>query len=119
MTKIKLIDGTIINAETVELVNGALEITTMESTVEELAAIFSDKTKTNLITLMTESEIESGQQIGFTSFAGIHYDEAGLKTVQLFQPVDVTEARLSAVEGTVSQAMAVVDTMLGVESEVV
>ena len=36
MTKIKLVDGTIINAETVELDGGVLKIATTEKTVEEL-----------------------------------------------------------------------------------
>ena len=99
MTKIKLVDGTIINASNVEVVNGTLKITTTENTVEVLHKIFSDKSKTNLITLMTESEIETGYKAGFTSFAGITYDSEGNKTVELFQPKDVTESRLSNVEG--------------------
>ena len=99
MTKIKLTDGTIINALTVEVVNGTLKITTSEHTVEELAEIFSNKNNTSYITLMTESEKESGYKTGFTSFAGINYDSDGNKTVELFQPKDVTESRLSNVEG--------------------
>lgn len=100
MTKIKLTDGTIISASNVEVVNGTLKITTTENTVEELHKIFSDKSKTSLITLMTESEIETGYKTGFTSFAGINYDVDGNKTVELFQPKDVTENRLSNVEGS-------------------
>jgi threonyl-tRNA synthetase len=103
MTKIKLVDGTIISASTVEVVNGVLKITTNEYSVEELAKIFQDKNKTNLITLMTESEKESGYKTGFTSFAGINYDADGNKTVELFQPKDVTESRLSNVEGNTSR----------------
>lgn len=106
MTKIKLSDGTIINAESVELVNGALKVTTAEKTVEELAEIFSDKTKTSLITLMTESEKETGYKTGFTSFAGINYGADGVKTVELFQPADVTELRISGAEGMAKQAIA-------------
>lgn len=104
MTKIKLVNGTIISAQTVELVEGVLKITTTEHTVEELAEMFSDKENTNLITLMTESEIESGFQTGFTSFAGILYGADGLKTVQLFQPADVTESRISNAEGVANAA---------------
>lgn len=100
MTKIKLTNNTIINADSVELNNGILSITTKEHTVEELAALFSDKENTSLITLMTESGIESGYKAGFTSFAGINYDADGVKTVELFQPKDVTEARLANVEAT-------------------
>ena len=100
MTKIKLTDGTIINASTVEVVNGTLKITTTEKTVEQLHKIFSDKSKTSNIVLMTESEIETGYKTGFTSFAGINYDVDGNKTVELFQPKDVTESRLSNVEGS-------------------
>lgn len=103
MTKIKLVDGTIINASNVEVINGTLKITTNEYSVEELAEIFKDKNKTNLITLMTESEKESGYKTGFTSFAGINYDSDGNKTVELFQPKDVTESRLSYVEGNTSR----------------
>lgn len=104
MTKVKLLNGTIISAKTVELVEGVLKITTTEHTVEELAEMFSDKENTNLITLMTESGIETGFQTGFTSFAGILYGADGLKTVQLFQPVDVTESRISNVEGMANAA---------------
>lgn len=104
MTKIKLTDGTIINASNVEVVNGVLKITTNEYSVEELAEIFKDKSKTNLITLMTESEKESGYKTGFTSFAGINYDADGNKTVELFQPKDLTEARIANAEATANMA---------------
>lgn len=97
MTQIKLNNGKVINADSVELVDGVLKITTSELTVEELATLFSDKANTSLITLMTESGIETGFKAGFTSLAGINYSD-GLKTVELFQPRDVTEARLSDVE---------------------
>ena len=97
MTQIKLNNGKVINADSVELIDGVLKITTAELTVEELATLFSDKNNTNLITLMTESGIETGFKSGFTSLAGINYSD-GLKTVELFQPIDVTEARLSDVE---------------------
>lgn len=100
MTKIKLTNGEIINADSVELKNGILSITTKELTVEELATLFSDKENTSLITLMTVSGVETGYKTGFTSFAGINYDADGVKTVELFQPKDVTEARLSNVEAT-------------------
>lgn len=98
MTKIKLTNGTVINADSVELNNGILRITTKEHTVEELATLFSDKSNTSRITLMTEGGVESGYKAGFTSFAGINYGADGSKTVELFQPKDVTEARLSNVE---------------------
>lgn len=107
MTIIKLVDGTTINASSVELTNGVLRITTTDKTVEELAEIFSDKSKTNLITLLTETKAESGFKTGFTSFAGITYDAEGNKTVELFQPADVTEARISSAEGTANEANAV------------
>lgn len=106
MTKIKLVDGTIISASSVELVSGVLKITTTEHTVEELAALFSDKSNTSLITLLTESEKESGYKTGFTSFAGITYDADGNKTVELYQPADVTEARISNAEGAANAASA-------------
>mgnify|MGYP003291424707 CR=1 FL=1 len=105
MTKIKLVDGTILNCSSVELVNGVLKITTTDLTTEELAELFSNKENTSLIILMTESEIESGYKTGFTSFAGIDYDAEGLKTVKLFQPVDVTEARVSHAEGSANEAI--------------
>jgi hypothetical protein len=98
MTKIKLTNGTIINADSIDLSNGVLRITTSEHTVEELATLFSDKNNTNHIILMTEGGLETGYKTGFTSFAGINYDADGTKTVELFQPKDVTEARLSNVE---------------------
>lgn len=104
MTKIKLVNGEIINAIDVALENGVLKIVTTESTVEELAEMFSNKENTSLITLMTESEIESGFKTGFTSFSGINYDSDGVKTVELFQPADVTEARISNAEGAANAA---------------
>ena len=103
MTKIKLTNGTVIDASEVEVVNGTLKITTTDHTVEELAEIFSNKNNTSYITLMTESEKVSGYKTGFTSFAGINYDVDGNKTVELFQPKDVTESRLSNVEGNTSR----------------
>lgn len=106
MAIIKLVDGTLISASKVELVNGVLQITTSDLTVEELAALFKDKSKTNLITLLTESGKESGFKEGFTSFAGINYDTEGNKTVELFQPADVTEARISNAESTANLANA-------------
>lgn len=105
MTKIKLVDGTIINASKVEMSHGgALHITTAEHTVEELAEIFANESNTNLITLMTESEKECGYRIGFTSFSGINYDTDGNKTVELFQPANVTEARIANAEATANMA---------------
>lgn len=104
MTKIKLVDGTIINASTVELVGGVLKITTADHTVEELAELFNNKENTSLITLLTESEVESGFKTGFTSFAGIVYNPDDTKTVELFQPADVTEARISNAEGAANAA---------------
>lgn len=101
MTKIKLTNGTVINADSIDLTNGVLRITTSELTVEELATLFSDKNNTSHIILMTESGLESGYKTGFTSFAGINYLD-GTKTVELFQPKDVTEARLSNVEAMAS-----------------
>lgn len=102
MTKIKLTNGIIINADSIDLTNGVLRITTSEFTVEELATLFSDKNNTNHIVLMTENGSESGYKSGFTSFAGIQYNPDGSKTVELFQPRDVTEARLSNVEAMAS-----------------
>ena len=113
MTKIKLTNGAVINADSVDLTNGILRITTSELTVEELAALFSDKSNTSRITLMTEGGVETGYKAGFTSFAGINYDADGAKTVELFQPKDVTEARLSNVEAaTNSVASSVTDVEL-------
>ena len=105
MTKVKLVNGVIINALEVKMENGFLKITTEENTVEELAELFADKENTNLITLMTETEIESGFKVGFTSFVGIEYDANGVKTVELMQPSDVTEARISNAEGLANQSL--------------
>ena len=104
MTKVKLSKGTILNASDVKVVNGALKISTTDFTVEELANLFSDKDNTNLIVLMTEADVECGYKIGFTSFAGIEYDANGVKTVELFQPVDVTEKRIADAEGKANLA---------------
>lgn len=106
MTKVKLVNGIVLNAVSVELVNGVLKIATTDHTVEELAAMFADKSNTSLITLLTENEVESGFKTGFTSFAGITYGADGVKTVELYQPADVTEARLSNAEGAANAANA-------------
>ena len=106
MTKIKLVNGVVINAEEVKIENGILKITTVENTVEELAEMFANKENTNLITFLTETEIESGFRVGFTSFLGINYDADGVKTVELAQPIDVNEARISNAEGLANQSLA-------------
>ena len=122
MTKIRLVDGTIVNASSVELVAGVLKITTLDSTVEELAGVFSDEENIALLTFLTESGIETGYRTGFTSFAGIDYDAAGNKTIKLFQPMDLPEARVVTAEGTAYKAMQettelgeVIDALLGEE----
>lgn len=104
MTKIKLVNGAIVNASDVIVANGVLKISTVDLTVEELANLFSDKENTSLITLMTEADVECGYKTGFTSFAGIEYSADGVKTVELFQPVDVTEKRVADAEGKAAQA---------------
>ena len=122
MTKIKLTNDVIVNAKDVRVVNGVLQITTSESTVEELAELFSNKENTSRIVLMTEANVECGYKEGFTSFAGITYDAEGLKTIELFQPVDLTEKRVATAEGVaqgadakVDDLTATVDVLLGVE----
>lgn len=104
MTKIVLSNGAIINASDVKVENGTLKITTEDYTVEELAEMFSNKENTSFITLMTEANVECGYKTGFTSFAGINYSTDGVKTIELFQPVDVTEKRVSEAEGKAIQA---------------
>ena len=111
MTKIKLADGTIINASSVELVNGVLKIATTDLTVEELVNLFDNKENTSLITMLTESDVESGFKTGFTSFAGVMYGTDGVKTVELYQPKDTTEARISNAEGTAAFASNKADTI--------
>lgn len=122
MTIIKLNNGSLINAHEVTLEKGVLRITTEENTVEELAELFANKENTNCITLMTELGKECGFKVGFTSFAGINYDTNGKKTVELMQPADVTEKRLSDAEGNlsmvnkeVSALNTTVNTLLGTE----
>lgn len=122
MTKIKLANDIIIDAESVELVSGVLKISTTELTVEELAELFSNKENTSLITLMTAANVECGYKEGFTSFAGIDYDADGMKTVELFQPVSVIEQRMSNAEADivvtekqVEEVTANVNALLGVE----
>lgn len=126
MTKVKLTNGVIINALEVELEKGILKISTTENTVEELAELFADKANTNLIIFMTEKDIESGNRIGFTSFIGISYKPDGVKTVELTQPADVTETRISNAEGSINlvneevlELESTVNALLGEETEVV
>ena len=105
MTSVKLVDGTIIQASNVELVNGVLKITTItDMTVEKLAELFSNKSNTALIILLTDSGVESGYKSGFTSFAGINYDSEGNKTIELYNPVDATESRISNAEAAANKA---------------
>ena len=122
MTKIKLTNGVTLEAMDVELLNGILKITTADSTVEELATLFSDKKNTSRIVLLTPSGAESGYKYGFTSFAGICYGVDGVKTIELFQPVDDMEARVAKVEGNASAATSeivkiedTINTLLGLE----
>jgi hypothetical protein len=103
MRKIKLLDGTILDITETSLINGTLKISTKDKTVEELAELFSNKDNTNCIAILTRNEKEIGYKIGFTSFAGITYDTEGVKTVELFQPKDVTEARISNLEGVTNE----------------
>ena len=105
MTKVKLVDGTIVNASSVELVAGVLKITTLDSTTEELAEMFSDEENISLLTFLTASGIETGYKTGFISFAGIDYDAAGTKTINLMQPMDLTEERVATAEGTAHRAL--------------
>ena len=139
MDKTKLSNGTVLNISNIEVVYGALKISTPDFTVEELAELFSAKENTALITIMTAAEQATGYKTGFTSFSGIQYDADGTKTIELFQPVDVTEQRLSNAEsniilaneaasnasakadGTdakVSSLEETINTLLGVETEV-
>ena len=103
MRKIKLVDGTIIEILEKSLINGILKISTKEKTVEELAELFSNKENTNYIATLSRNDVEIGFNKGFTSFAGITYDTDGIKTVELFQPKDVTEARISNLEGVTNE----------------
>lgn len=104
MTKIRLANGIILDATNVELKNGVLSLKlNSDKTVEELAILFRNKTNTALITLMTENRTETGYKRGFTSFAGINYNADGTKTIELFQPKDVMEARLADTEGKIVQ----------------
>ena len=103
MRKIKLVDGTIIEITEKSLINGILKISTKEKTVKELAELFSNKENTNYIAILSRNDVEIGFNKGFTSFAGITYDTEGVKTVELFQPKDVTEARIANLEGVTNE----------------
>lgn len=103
MRKIRLVNGTIIEITEKSLINGILKISTKEKTVEELAELFSNKENTNYIAILSRNDVEIGFNKGFTSFAGITYDTDGIKTVELFQPKDVTEARISNLEGVTNE----------------
>jgi hypothetical protein len=108
MRKIKLVNGTIIEITEKSLINGILKISTKEKTVEELAELFSNKENTSYIATLSRNDVEIGFNKGFTSFAGITYDTDGIKTVELFQPKDVTEARISNLEGAANETKNVV-----------
>lgn len=103
MDKIKLANGTVMSVSNIDSSDRTLKISTTDFTVEELAEMFSNKENTNYIVIMTESEKETGFKIGFTSFAGINYDNNGVKTIELFQPIDDMEARVSTIEGVASK----------------
>jgi hypothetical protein len=103
MRKIKLVNGTVIEITEKSLVNGILKISTKEKTVEELAELFSNKENTSYIATLSRNDVEIGFNKGFTSFAGITYDTDGIKTIELFQPKDVTEARIANLEGATNE----------------
>jgi hypothetical protein len=103
MRKIKLVNGTVIEITEKSLVNGILKISTKEKTVEELAELFSNKENTSYIATLSRNDVEIGFNKGFTSFAGITYDTERVKTVELFQPKDVTEARIANLEGVTNE----------------
>lgn len=117
MSKIKLVDGTTINIVFMEVVNGVLRIVTSEKTVEELAQLFNDKDNVCNITMLSDDDEEIGYKTGFTSFSGIQYDADRNKTIELFQPVDITEIRISNAEGVANSASAVANSASAVASE--
>lgn len=113
MDKIKLTNDLIISIENIELINGTLTISIREGfSVDELIEIFSNTNNTSVITIMTESEMEVGFKTGFTSFAGINYQADGLKVIELFQPIDETEARLANAEATANLATAMANDLV-------
>jgi hypothetical protein len=58
---------------------------------------------TSYIATLSRNDVEIGFNKGFTSFAGITYDTDGIKTIELFQPKDVTEARIANLEGATNE----------------
>lgn len=107
MEKVKLTSGLTLDIDNIYIVDGTLEIVfapQLTHTVEELVEIFSDKSATSHIVILTESGKESGFKTGFTSFAGIRYTADGYTIVELFQPKDVTEQRISKAEGAAHAA---------------
>ena len=104
MDKIKLVDGTILSAESIELINGVLKISTRDNTIDGLIELFSNSANTHTIVILTEDEVECERKIGFTSFAGIRYNADGLMTVEMFQPKDELELRVASAEATANLA---------------
>ena len=104
MDKVKLVDGTLLSAESIELINGVLKISTRDNTVDGLVGLFSDPANTHTIVILTNDDVECERKIGFTSFAGIHYSADGLMTVEMFQPTDDMELRVASAEAAASAA---------------
>lgn len=61
MQLIQLLDGSIVGIESIETINGNLEIVIADKTAEEIQGMFQNKANLSVISLLTDSGIQSGQ----------------------------------------------------------
>jgi hypothetical protein len=101
--KIRLIDGSVHEADRAEVTNGRLEIDIQGKTAEEIQDIFSvPALLTNIELLMDDGE-KFGDVPGWTTYSGVMV-LGDTKTVILTQSANITEQRLTAVESEALKA---------------
>ena len=115
---IRLVDGTTHAVESTEIVDSHLEIemSTAETTVENIEAIFYDQAS-NLARIGLEQPEgeEYGHFSNFTKYGGIFKDpETDLAKVYLIQPVDATEQRLTTAESVSAEAKSTANNALNI-----
>lgn len=110
MTRIKLLNDTILDCVSVDIVNGNLEIVTEEKSCEELQEIFLDKTSLTEIELYTESLELSGKVQGYILLAKIEFFNTKKKVVLVKTQDDIekelveSRAELKKMRGIVEES---------------
>lgn len=100
--KIKLIDGSVYQAERAEVTNGRLEVDFINKSAEEIQTIFTEKGNIANIELLTNDGNKFGEVPGFTSYGGVMVF-GDIRTVILTKDVDMKEERLVGIETAILQ----------------